>query len=100
LVYDLHPTWSLLGRCIGHSGFPEFRKAEWGPTPAKATWLKFDSKGAVPAAVLLDGPNSYIKGHESEYLPHGYVTLEFDNQKLRETFYLADGTSLKTQEIA
>jgi hypothetical protein len=100
LVYDLHPTWSLLGRCIGHSGFPEFRKAEWGPTPAKVTWLKFDSKGAVPAAVLLDGPNSYIKGHESEYLPHGYVTLEFDNQKLRETFYLADGTSLKTQEIA
>jgi hypothetical protein len=100
VIYDKHPTWNVRGRCIGHSGFPEFRKPEWGVAPAETTWLRLNGTSVTPAAVLLDGRNPFITGHESEYGPHGYVTIQFENTKLTECYFLADGTPTKSQEIS
>jgi calcineurin-like phosphoesterase family protein len=100
VVYEAHPQWGLLGRCVGHSGFPEFRKKEWGDTPAGSAWLKLSATSGSPAAVVLDGGNQYVKSHEKEYGPHGYVTLEFDNEKLTEFMHLPDGQVVKSQQIA
>ena len=49
--------------------------------------------------MVLDGGNPYIKDHEKEYGPHGYVTLEFENEKLTEFMHLPDGTVVKSQQI-
>jgi hypothetical protein len=100
VVYDAHPQWGLLGRCVGHSGFPEFRKKEWGNAPTGSKWLNLTAAMASPAAIVLDGGNPYIKDHEEEYGPHGYVTLEFDNEKLTEFMHLADGNVVRSQQIA
>jgi len=100
VVYDAHPQWGLLGRCVGHSGFPEFRRKEWGGAPTGSKWLNLSAAMASPAAIVLDGGNPYIKDHEGEYGPHGYVTLEFDNEKLTEFMHLADGSVVRSQQIA
>ena len=94
VIYKPHPEWGLLGRCIGHSGFPEFRKKEWGPAPAQPVWLILNATNESPAGVVLDGSNRYVSGHETEYGPHGYVTLEFENEKLTEFIHLPDGTNV------
>jgi hypothetical protein len=44
--------------------------------------------------------NPYIKGHETECRPHGYVTLEFENKKLTEIVNLPDGTPVWSRQIA
>lgn len=101
LVYEPHAKWGLLGRCIGHSGFPEFRKAaQWGPPPATPTWRSLSGGAETPSALLLDGRNEYIKNHEDEYGPHGYVTLEFEGAKLTETFHMPDGTKVEISKTA
>lgn len=91
VVYDAHPTFGLRGRCIGHSGFPEFRKADWCAAPAEPSWRRLDSTTNSPGGHVLDGCNEYIEGHETEYAPHGYVTLEFENNNLTEFIHQADG---------
>ncbi|MCC6587148.1 MAG: metallophosphoesterase [Bryobacterales bacterium] len=100
VVYKKHAQWGLMGRCIGHSGFPEFRKPEWGGAPTKASWVELKGANGVPDAVVLDGSNPYIKDHETEYGPHGYVSLEFENGKLTEIMQLADGTEVMRNQIA
>jgi len=92
VIYEPHSKWGLLGRCIGHSGFPEFRKTEWGAAPERPVWLKLDATTESPAAVVLDGKNPYVIGHEVEYGPHGFVTLQFENEKFKEFVHLPDGS--------
>jgi hypothetical protein len=99
MLYDAHPVWGLLGRCVGHGGFPYFREADFGAAPAKPTWVRLDSKHLVPGAEVLDGPNPYVRGHEKEYGPHGYVALDFDGPRLNEAVVEADGTILREVEL-
>jgi Calcineurin-like phosphoesterase len=91
VIYDPHPAWGMRGRCIGHSGFPEFRKSDWGAAPAHPTWRRLSQTDNSPSGSVLDGRNEYIEGHEGEYAPHGYVTLEFENEKMTEIVHQADG---------
>jgi len=95
VLYDAHETFRLLGRCIGHAGFPEFRKTDWGPAPAQPVWHRLDKTADSPGGFVLDGRNDYITGHETEYGPHGYVTLEFDNDQMTEFVHQADGTVIE-----
>lgn len=99
-LYEPHSAWGFRGRCIGHSGFPEFRESFLGPTPPKSVWKQFPSKNLVPGALVLDGPNPHIKGHENEYGPHGYVVLEFSDQNMEELICDADGTVLRREALA
>jgi hypothetical protein len=99
VLYDLHPAWGLLGRCIGHGGFPYFREKAFGDAPPAPRWMRLNSKNLVPGAQVLDGQNPYIRGHEREYGPHGYVALEFDGPRLNEVVLDADGSKLREQEL-
>jgi hypothetical protein len=98
VVYDAHPAFGLRGRCIGHSGFPQFRKSEWGAAPVNPLWHRLNSTKESPGGVVLDGRNEYIEGHETEYAPHGYVTLEFENDKMTEFIHQADGKIIEVPE--
>jgi hypothetical protein len=94
VIYDPHPVWGLRGRCVGHSGFPEFRKTDWGAAPAQPTWHRLNQTSDSPGGSVLDGRNEYIEGHETEYVPHGYVTLEFENSTMTEIVHRADRTPI------
>jgi hypothetical protein len=91
VIYDEHPAYGLRGRCIGHSGFPEFRKPDWGAAPAKPSWHRLNATTDSPPGYVLDGRNDYIPKHETEYAPHGYLTLEFENAEMREFIHQPDG---------
>jgi hypothetical protein len=101
ILYGAHKLYGLRGRCVGHGGFPYFREAKVvGSTPPpRPTWKRLDSRNLVPFGRLLDGVNPFIQGHETEYGPNGYMTLEFDDNDLFETVHDADGTVLWAQPI-
>jgi len=106
IAYDLHPVYALLGRCVGHGGFPEFRdKIDDVPIDADEPvvgdykWRRLAARNLVPGGIILDGPNPYVKGHENEYQPHGYLTLEFDNDRLTEIYHLPDGRVVRTKTL-
>jgi hypothetical protein len=94
VIFEQHRQWRMYGRCVGHSGFPEFR--EWPfAAPDSPTFVHRPGRGALtPSALLLDGPNNYIATHEKEYSPHGYVTLTFDGDQVEEEYYEPGGTLL------
>jgi hypothetical protein len=96
MIYDQHPVWGIYGRCVGHSGFPYFRDKFTEGTitqhgPQDTAWRKVDFKNMVPGGLILEGPNPYISGHENEYGPHGYMTLEFNGEHLNEIVHAPDG---------
>ena len=106
VVYDVHPTYKLRGRCVGHGGFPEFRDkiddvaidpAE--PVTGEYKWRRLAPRNLVPGGIILDGPNPYVKDHENDYQPHGYLSLEFNNEQLTEVYRLPDGTVVRRQTI-
>jgi len=102
VIYDPHPDWGFKGRCVGHGGFPEFRDKfdnqaqhlEWRILPQK------EENGIVaPRCRVLDGPNTSIPGEEERYIPHGFVTLEFDGAQCLETYKLPSGIALAAKEV-
>jgi len=99
VLYDEHPVWALLGRCIGHGGFPYFRDAGLGSAPSKPTWVRLNSKNLVPGGAVLDGQNPYIRGHETEYGPHGYAVLEFDGPWLKECIVDCEGSTIRSRQL-
>ena len=100
VIHDRHPVWQMHGRCVGHSGFPEFRHKSLGPPPATPTFVRAQRRGLItPGGLLLDGPNRWVAGHEGEYSPHGYVVLELDGPRLIEEYYEAGGTLLHRQTL-
>jgi predicted phosphodiesterase len=95
MLYDKHPDSGLVARCIGHGGMPQRRgKEKTAPVDLEkcgVTWRKLAAKPGVPSAVILDGPNPYIKGEEETYSPHGYVSLQFSDKKLHECYWTPEG---------
>lgn len=100
VVYDPHPDWSLKGRCIGHGGYPYFRDTTklTGGTLQRhtngSTWYKLSGRvladqQKVPGGLVLDGENPFLEDERDKYGPHGYVALEFDGDRLFETYYVA-----------
>jgi hypothetical protein len=109
VIYDRHPRWKFFGRCIGHSGYPYFRKPSLpfrrltDPPPiSHSFWreLPFNRQTNTPHAILLDGPNPDLGRQAAKYGPHGYVTLEFEGPTLTERYFLANGEQLTTKRIA
>lgn len=108
VIYDQHPTWRVKGRCIGFSGYPYFRdtaelKGRNGkPTQGAngSTWYRLDGLSLsadvsrvpgglkIPGSAVLDGPNPYLDEEAENYGPHGYVALEFEGDRLFETYYV------------
>jgi hypothetical protein len=103
VLYDNHSDFGLVARCIGHGGMPQRRGDEVNAPLDSAncgvTWRKLAAKPAVPSAVILDGPNPYIKGEEDTYSPHGYVSLELRGKKLHETYWTPDGCNAREADF-
>jgi hypothetical protein len=101
VLYDAHPTWGVLGRCIGHGGYPYFRDNLGGfPVADGPMWRRVGAKNLVPSAVVLDAPNPYVEGEADKYGANGYVTLEFDDRRLNEVIHAPDGTVLRQRQLA
>lgn len=100
ILYDNHPLWGFRGRCVGHSGFPEFRPGVLGDAPGTLGWKRLGGRNLVPDAVMLDGPNQHVQGYENHYMPHGYTVLELEGPRVTELYYEADGTLLKRGSLA
>lgn len=101
VIFDQHPEWKLWGRCIGHSGFPEFRRrdyqgdgAELPTAKADQRWLSVPPGRSGPRGLVLDGPNPYVAQNPERYVPHGYATIELSGDALVERIHDADGTVL------
>jgi Calcineurin-like phosphoesterase len=98
LLYDAHPQWGVLGRCIGHGGMPYFRDA--GDRLATPGWWTAPSKHGVPGGQVLGGPNPYLGKDAKKYGPNGWATLEFSGPRLIESILAPDGKVLKTTQLA
>ncbi len=98
VVYDAHETLGLRGRCVGHGGIPEKRKGAMdssiGHSTGQYKWMRLTGTNGVPNSLTLDGPNVHILGKEDNYLPHGYVTLEFSGENLEEVYMSSLGEEL------
>ena len=97
MLYDRHPAWGIYGRLVGHSGYPYFRDhftaGKIDSTGQQGSeWRKVEAKDMVPGGLLLEGPNPYVKDHEEEYGPNGYMTLELDGRQLNEIVHAPDGS--------
>jgi hypothetical protein len=102
-IFDRHEALKLWGRCIGHSGYPAFRDAHPGQPEQRnsdeSAWFRVTGPG-LPAALVLDGPNRYVMGHEAQYAPNGYLSLTIDGDRLHEVIHAPDGTALLERELA
>jgi hypothetical protein len=119
VIYDRHPIWNLAGRCIGHGGFPYFRdteeilrrKGQLRAGTNESQWYRMAGNSLsadetripggliIPASFILDGPNPYLGPEANLYGPHGYVALEFDGDRLFETFYTPLDSATGPREI-
>jgi hypothetical protein len=104
VLYDPHPTWGLLGRCLGNGGIPEPRKDEVKQAPTERAigpimWKRLAATPDGATSIALDGPNVDIPGDEEKFVPHGFMTLEFDGPRLTERVFLPDGTELFSKVI-
>ncbi len=105
VIYQRHSDWHLYGRCIGHSGYPYFRDNFAGALHPQnnsdgSRWITLVARKTAPSGTILDGPNPYIKGHDDQYGPNGYLTLEFSDSHMNETVHAADGTILYDHRLA
>ena len=102
VLYDKHPQWGLVARCLGNGGIPEARKKEVTGAPVleqhgPVSWRTLETiaeKPWAPKSRALDGPNPDIKGRENDFVPHAYMTLRFEGSKIRERVLLPNGTSI------
>ena len=87
-LYEPHAKWGLRGRCVGHGGFPYFRK-DFGAAPVlplkdRQIFRVLPGVGDVPGARVLDGPNDYLGDRAHKYGPNGFMRLRLDGPVLHE----------------
>jgi hypothetical protein len=119
VICDRHPDWIFAGRCIGHGGYPYFRDTAkligrngHGESGANGSiWYRMEGTTLsvnasripgglkIPASIVLDGPNPYLEDRADDYGPHGYVTLEFEDDRLFETYYMPSEPGPTSVEI-
>jgi hypothetical protein len=105
VIYDRHPSFGLLGRCLGNGGIPEARVDSVKDSVAErtahgASWKRLSSTADSPSCLVLDGRNEYITNQEDRFAPHGYMTIEFDGPSLTERVFLPDGEEIFVNQIA
>jgi hypothetical protein len=104
VIYDAHPRYGLLGRCLGNGGIPEAREQVVKDAPAltrvgAVCWKRLAATPDSPACIVLDGPNPDIPDDPEKFVPHGFMTLEFDGPTLTEHVYLAHGEEILSIRI-
>lgn len=104
VIYDRDPRSGMLGRCLGNGGIPEPRKREVIDAPTERTvgqftWKRLGATADSPSCLALDGPNPDVKGQEAKFVPHGFMTLEFNGGSITERVCTADGTTIFSNTI-
>ena len=107
VLYEKHPEWGLVARCLGNGGIPEVRKKEVRQAAehrkiGNVTWRVLEPVAAkpwAPRSLALDGPNPDIKGRENDFVPHAYMTLTLEGAKLHERVLLPNGTEIYKNTI-
>jgi predicted phosphodiesterase len=105
VIYDAHPRYGLLGRCLGNGGIPEARKQAVKDAPVHktvggVTWKRLDATADSPACLALDGPNPDIPDRPERFVPHGFMTLELDGPSLTECVFLSNGQEILSNRVA
>lgn len=105
VIYETHPKWGFNGRCIGHSGFPYFRKelASYPLTLRNAdgtVWRQLGATGGVPGGCILDGPNFDVQEAPNRYGPQGYASIALEGRHLLERIHSSDGRVLHERQLA
>jgi hypothetical protein len=105
VLYEKHPTFQMLGRCIGHGGIPAPRRGKVTSAPidralSGVTWRRLDATADSPQCLVLDGRNPLVPGEEDKFGPHGYLTLDFNGPDLIERVRLPDGTEIFRGQIS
>jgi hypothetical protein len=70
------------------------RNADTERSLSGITWKRLSKTAEAPSCVVLDGANPLIPGEEQKFVPHGYLTLDFDGPNLIERVHLPDGTKI------
>jgi hypothetical protein len=105
VIYETHPRFELLGRCLGNGGIPEVRKREVKEAPTEKTvgnvfWKRMGATTESPSCLVLDGPNEFIENEEEKFAPHGFMTLELNGAALTERVFLANGREILVNQIS
>ncbi len=105
VIYDPHPRYGLLGRCLGNGGIPERRNREVMRAKAErrlgpVEWKRLSKTAGSPACLVLDGPNPDVRGEEEKFVPHGFMTLELAGPKLTERVFTTDGAEVLANTIS
>jgi hypothetical protein len=104
VLYDRHPAWQMVGRCVGNGGFPAYRDdlRHCPEDRGDPRWRRVDGRNLIPGGAVLDVPNPdpALAGKPREYGEHGYVSLSFDGPHLFETVHRSDGTPVRQLELA
>jgi hypothetical protein len=102
VLYDLYQPWGLRGRCVGHGGFPELR-VDLSNAPFTADlgdqWRYVKGTDAIPGGYVLDTANVYVPTFEAQYGPHGFMRLEFQNDRLIEYVRAADSANIYLRDL-
>ena len=97
-LYDPHPVWGTLGRCVGSGGCPKDPDSfELSLNYINDDWRRIEAARYhnPPGALLLGGFNAYVPGAE----PHAYMRLDFDGRRTGEVVRSAEGWTLWENEF-
>jgi hypothetical protein len=104
VIYDEKTEWGMFGRCLGNGGIPSARNNEVEKAPVDTThtgaggvvWRRLAFNDNSPGCIVLDGPNMDMekKSDQDKFVPHGFMTLEFEGPALTERVFVSDGTEL------
>jgi hypothetical protein len=97
VLYDRHPAYNLITRCLGHGGMP-YKRKDLKDLPVEREvggfqWRRMSGE-LTPDCLFIDGPNQYLPEKQEKYGPHGYMTLEFDDADLTEKIHAPTGEVL------
>ena len=107
VLYDRYDPWFMFGRCVGHGGYPYFRKP-WTDSkmggqadPDTKNWVLLGKKNFAPGGRVVDGPNPFIGDGDdpNRYGPQGYMTVEFSGPHINEVVHLPDGSVIYERQL-
>ncbi|HKG14452.1 MAG TPA: hypothetical protein VKB12_14080 [Pyrinomonadaceae bacterium] len=108
VLYERHDPWFMFGRCVGHGGYPYFRKNWAGPSglggkvdPDNKNWVLLGKKNFAPGGRVVDGPNPFIGDGDdpNRYGPQGYMSVEFSGAHINEVVHAPDGSVLYDRQL-
>jgi len=108
VLYDRHDPWFMFGRCVGHGGYPYFRKDWTGPSglggkvdPDNKNWVLLGKKNFAPGGRVVDGPNPFIGDGDdpNRYGPQGYMSVEFGGAHINEIVHAPDGSVIYERQL-